>query len=77
MVKGLKNALSYAFCEVKCTPWSVSKVGQSGIQSVTHISSNKKMMEFFFVVKTCFVSYIIKIQGKMDPLKFSQIADRQ
>ena len=56
-----------AFCEVKCTLWSVSKVIQSGVQSVTQLSGTKKIMEFsFFVVKISFKSYIIIIRRQAD-----------
>ena len=40
---------SCSFREVKCTlGWSDSTVGQLGVQSVTHLGINKKIMDFFF-----------------------------
>ena len=42
------------------------KVGQSVVQSVTQLNSDKKCIEFF-VIKICFTSYIIIIRGQMAP----------
>ena len=38
---------SCAYCEVKCTPRSVSKVSQLRVQSVTMLGGNKKNVDFF------------------------------
>ena len=70
MVKGLKMHFSCSFCEVNCTPWSVSKIGQSGVQSVTHLINNKKLWNLVFCGQNLFHVKYNHNPKSNGPLKF-------